>query len=170
MPAKSGREASLGRATLVRCDAGDAGLSDYQLPFWAWPTAMITVWGLAQWRGRDEERLAAGSALAAWAVGMVVARARSDNNPQDTEWGILPIDITVLGVLLWIVLRTRRRWPVVAAALQLLAVATYFVRPAYPIVGGWTYVTVQLLWSYLLLVAIGYGAWTAPRDVKRAAP
>jgi hypothetical protein len=137
-------------------------LPNYQLPFWVWPTAMMTVFILAQWRGRDEERLAASSNLAAWALTMVVARA-SRRDLQETPWAVLPIDAALLGVFLWIVLRTRRRWPVVAAALQLVMVATYFVRPPSPTVDGWTYMTVQLFWSYLVLAAIGYGAWTAPR-------
>jgi hypothetical protein len=148
------------------CGAGDDRLPNYQLPIWVWPTAMMTVWVLAQWRGRDEERLAISGYLAGWALSMVVARA-TKRDLQDTPWAILPIDVAMLGLFLWIVLRTRRRWPVFAAAAQLLMVATYLVRPA--VVDGWTYMTVQMIWSYLALIAIGYGAWTAPRHASPAA-
>lgn len=139
-------------------------MPNYQLPFWVWPSTMMIVCGLALFRGRDDERLAASSTLAAWALSMVAVRVDGDLGPSHaTQWEVVPIDVALLGVYLWIVLRTRRYWPVVASAVWLLAVLTHLVRPPYPIVTGWTYLTVLIFWNYLTLFVIGYGAWTAPR-------
>lgn len=143
-------------------------MASYQLPFWVWPSALMTVCLLALFRGRDDERLAAASTLACWALSLVVLREVGRGPNNETTWEVLPIDVVLLGVLLWIVLRTRRYWPIVAAGVWLLVVATHLVRPPHPIVSGWTYQTVVMFWNYLLLIVIGYGAWTAPRYAERA--
>ena len=137
--------------------------SNYQLPFWVWPAALMTVCGLALFRGRNDERLAASSTLAAWALTLVASREFGSGPNNDTDWEVVPIDVALLGVYLWIVLRTRRYWPVVACGIWLLTVLTHFIRPPHPIVSGWTYKTVVIFWNYLVLIVIGYGAWTAPR-------
>ena len=54
----------------------------YQLPVWIWPTALMLVCGLALWRGRDDERLAAAGNLANWAITLVVFKSYS----AETQW------------------------------------------------------------------------------------
>ena len=63
----------------------------------------------------------------------------------------------------WVAFRTRRHWPLFVAGFQLLIVITHMARLADPRVSGWAYLTAQLLWSYLVLLTIGYASWTAPR-------
>ena len=118
----------------------------------------MIVCGLAVWRGRDDERLAAASYLASWALSIVVFEARS----QDIQWNILAIDLLLLSVFFWLGLQSRRHWPLFAAGFQLLAVLTHIARALDSGVSGWAYLTAGIIWSYLVLFAIGYGAWTAP--------
>ena len=131
----------------------------YQLPPWVWPAAISVVCLLAAWRGREEERLSAGAYLRAWALTLVVFRARR----EATQVPVLMIDVALLAVFSWIALRSRRYWPLFAAAFQLLAVMTHLARLADTAVTGWAYQTAGLVWAYLVIVSIGYGAWTAPR-------
>lgn len=131
----------------------------YQLPIWVWPTALMSVCALAVWRGADDERLAAGGYLANWALSLMVFEARSEG----TQWAVFLFDSALMGLMLWIALRTRRFWPLFAAGFQVLVVLTHIGRAVDPRVTGWAYLTAQLVWAYLVLIAIGYGAVTARR-------
>jgi hypothetical protein len=131
----------------------------YQLPLWVWPTALMAVCTVAVWRGRDDERLAAAALLANWAISILVVRAGSGS----THWEVFFVDAALLGLYLWLALRTQRHWPLFAAGFQLLVVATHIGRAVDPTVSGWAYLTAGIIWSYLVLFSIGYGAWTAPR-------
>lgn len=131
----------------------------YQLPLWVWPTVLMMVCAIAVWRGRDDERLAAGVDLATWALTLVVYRVES----AGTQWAMLFVDMALFVTLLWIALRSVRRWPLFAAGFSLLALVTHLASAADPTIGGWAYITAGIIWSYLILFAIGYGAITAPR-------
>ena len=131
----------------------------YQLPIWVWPAALLGVCAIAIWRGRDEERLAAAGELATWALTLLVFQSRSES----TQWSVLAIDALLLMLFIWIALRSRRYWPLCAAGFQLLAVVTHVGRTLDTSVSGWAYLTAVLIWNYLTLFTIGYGAWTAPR-------
>jgi hypothetical protein len=134
-------------------------LLSYQLPPFVWPTALLAVCAVAAWRGRDAERLAAGAYLAAWALTLVVFRAKS----AETQWAVLIIDAVLLAGFVMIALRGYRHWPLFSAAFQLLAVVTHLARAFDSAVSGWAYQTAGIIWGYLAIAAIGYGAWTAPR-------
>lgn len=125
---------------------------------------MMGLCGVAVWRGRDEERLAAAALLADWALATFVYRAT-----QETQWGILLIDTAQFGVFLWIAMRSARYWPLTLTAFGLLQLVTHLAHAADPTVGGWSYITAEIIWSYLVLFTIAYGAWTAPRYAEKAA-
>lgn len=114
---------------------------------------------LAIWRGREAERLAAAAVLANWAITMLVYRADSD----DTQWGILAVDVVQFGVFMGIALRTLRHWPMFMAGFGLLQLVTHLAHALDAAISVWAYITAEIIWSYLILAAIGYGAWTAPR-------
>ena len=122
----------------------------------------MTVCVLAVWRGRGDERLAAGGWLANWAFTMLLIRSQEGTTVDVTQWGVFVVDTALLGLLLWLALLSTRYWPLFAAAFQLLGVATHLGRAADTGVSAWAYLTAGLVWSYLSLVTIGYGAWTAP--------
>lgn len=119
----------------------------------------MTVCGLAVWRGRDDERLAAGGLLANWALSLVVFKARS----EDIQWAVFAFDAALSLLYLWIALRSRRYWPLFAGGFQLLVMITHIGHLIDSRVSGWAYLTAQLVWAYLAMAAIGYAAWTAPR-------
>ncbi|MBL8770097.1 MAG: hypothetical protein JNK30_01845 [Phenylobacterium sp.] len=133
------------------------------MPHWVWPTALLTVCALAVWRGGDDERLAAGGQLANWALTILLVRANGGTTSDETQWGVLAADVALLSLLLWIALRSRRYWPLFATAFHLLVVLVHFGRIVDPRVSGWAYLTAGLIFAYLVLIAIAYGAWTAPR-------
>lgn len=130
-----------------------------QLPAWVWPTVLLGVCGVAVLRGRDHERLAAAGYLAAWALSLVAYQAHGDR----AAWLLLVIDTALLGLVTYVALVSSRFWPLLVAAVQLLAVVTYLARTADSGISTWTLLTAVLAWNYLALLAIGYGAWTAPR-------
>jgi hypothetical protein len=131
----------------------------YQLPAWVWPAALMVVCALAIWRGRDNERLAAGMDLASWALTVVVFQ----DNSNATQWPVVMIDALLFAGLLWIALRSSRHWPMFAAGFALLLLVTHLASAADPSIGGWAYLTAGIMFSYLILAAIAYGAITAPR-------
>lgn len=131
----------------------------YQLPIWVWPTALMGVCAIAVWRGRDDERLAAACELATWSLSLLVFKS----NSELTQWPVMLIDCGLLSMLGWIALRSPRYWPLFATSFQLLAVLTHIAHALDTVVSGWAYLTAILIWNYLTLFAIGYGAVTAPR-------
>ena len=64
----------------------------------------MSVCFLAVWRGRDDERLAAGGLLANWAISLVVTNRRAEM----TQWDVLIVDVALLGLYVWLALRSRR--------------------------------------------------------------
>ena len=72
-------------------------------------------------------------------------------------------------ILVWIALRSSRFWPLFAGGFQLLAVVTHIAHALDTVVSGWAYLTAILIWNYLTLAAIGYGAWTAPNYARTGA-
>lgn len=118
----------------------------------------MVVCSLALWRGRDDERLAAAGNLANWAITLVVFKSRS----VETQWYVMVVDVALLALYVWLALRSGRYWPLFAAAFALLVVLTHLAHALDTGVSGWAYLTAALIWSYLALFAIGYGAWTAP--------
>lgn len=124
----------------------------------------MSVCATAVWRGKDEERLATAAILADWALAVFVYRAT-----QDTQWGILLIDTAQFGVFLWIAMRSARFWPLPITAFGLLQLITHLAHAADPTVTGWSYITAEIIWSYLLLITVGYASWTAPRYAEYAA-
>ena len=130
----------------------------YQLPVWVWPAALMIVCGLAFWRGQDDERLAAAATLANWAITLLVSRPLSGG----TQWAVMAVDAVLLVLMVWLALRSNRYWPLFSAGFALLIVVTHITHALDTGVSGWAYLTATLIWSYLILFTIGYGAWTAP--------
>jgi hypothetical protein len=139
-------------------------MSGYAIRAFVWAATVLVVCALAVWRGRRDEQLAAGIMLAAWAVTMLVSRSGF----QQMEWGILLVDLAALAGFITIAMTSHRYWPLFAAGFHLLAIVTHAGRSMDPAVGGWAYLTAEILWGYLLAIAIGYGAWTAPRSPLEA--
>lgn len=130
-----------------------------------WATTVLLVCGIALWRGQRYERLGAAVILIGW----LLTLAAIPFHFARTEWGILTIDALALLALVWIALRSERYWPIFAAGFQLLAVMTHVASSLDHSVDHWAYITAEIIWGYLLVIAVGYGAWTAKDNQPTAA-
>ena len=63
-------------------------------------------------------------------------------------------------------MRTPRYWPLVAAAFELLCVVTHVARIIDPGVMAWAYATAQVIFTQLVVVAIGVGVWNHWRETR----
>ncbi len=75
----------------------------------------------------------------------------------------MAIDVVLLLGFVALAIMTSRYWPLFSAAFQLLAVVTHVARALDAGVSGWAYQTAGIIWGYLVIFMIGYGAVTAPR-------
>lgn len=82
---------------------------------------------------------------------------------EGAQYGILAADTALFLVFLWPALKSGRHWPLFNAGFGLLLLVTHLGKLVDPTITGWAYITAELIWSYMILIAIGYGAWTAPR-------
>jgi hypothetical protein len=126
---------------------------------------MVVVCGFAFLKGDEPERIAAGAFVLAWFASLL---AQDDSNRYSVQWGVFAIDmvmLVVLGALAW---KSRRTWPVWAAACQLMVVTSHIMslvdlRPSVIAV-----LTVINLAGYGVLVALTVGTFWAWQD-RRAA-
>jgi uncharacterized membrane protein len=132
----------------------------YALPPWFGIGLLLGVCGAALWKGRAEERLAAGGMLLAVAVTYFLR----DPRWSGTQWAGFVADIALLGLLIALSLRTPKYWPLFAAAFQLLAVVTHTARMLDRTLGAWAYATAGVIFTQLVLVSIAVGTWNAWRS------
>jgi hypothetical protein len=137
----------------------------YEIPKWIWDVVVILVCAAAVWRGGRDERIA-GIALA---VGVVLSKVVYSHQGLQTEWGLFFVDVGMLAVLTWIALTTTRYWPIFAAAFQFLAVIIHLARLADRSLGGWAYISAEILFGYLLAGALAIGTFNAWRDRRQPA-
>src|SRR5690349_16767063 len=116
----------------------------------------MAVCAIAYWRGAEDERLAATALLANWGLTVLIVKV----GDRGASWASVVIDGALLGIYVWLALRSRRYWPLFVAAFQVLIMVTHLGRAADPSISTWAYMTAGIVWSYCGLFAIGYGAWT----------
>jgi hypothetical protein len=136
---------------------------------------MIVVCMAALLRGGWEEKVLAGSYLAACVASLAV-ETRPWTGPQGP---LIAIDAAVLGVAVLVVLRSSKVWPIVAAAFQVLNVGAHLAYiAAEGRLGVAGYLTALAVWSYGTVGAIAWGvsahlrskptAMTIPPDARRS--
>jgi len=130
----------------------------YSLPHWVWDAVVVTVAAAALWKGGRDERIAAGGMLAAAILSKVLYQ-----HAQATEWGILATDAAALALFVWIALISSRWWPLFVAAFQFLAVVIHLARIADRSLGGWAYISAEILFGYLVATGIAVGTFNAWR-------
>jgi hypothetical protein len=132
-----------------------------------WLVTLLLVAGYTLWKGGRPERVAAvASLLASFATPLM------PNTPgqADPELGALILDSALLAVLLGVSLLTDRVWALFAAAFQLLLVAIHIAIMADPRVGSWAFMTALLIFSYLVIFAMGVGARLHTLDQRQQFP
>lgn len=128
------------------------------LVFWSLLAALV---GLAYWRGRTDERLAAmvcllGAMLTVW----VGNNLHSDSSSFDIAAFL--VDTAVFLAFLLIALRSTRFWPMWVAALQLTTTSVHLLMIISPDLPGQIFGAALAVWSYPILLLIGVGAWRTP--------
>jgi hypothetical protein len=136
-----------------------------ELPPWLAVLVTLVVCGGALWKGDWEERLTASVLLLTFAVTLLL-RDMSWPRVQAAEF---TSDFAGFAVLVAIALRSRKFWPMFAAAFELLAVMTHVAKTIDPELHQWAYLTAIIIWTYLILIALGVGTWNAWRT-RRLAP
>lgn len=130
------------------------------IPAWIGIVIGWTVAAAALWKGGWSERLAAAGFLAAWLVTPLLRRGGWEG-PAWTGFGV---DAAFLALLLFVAMRSRRYWPLFAAAFELLSVLTHVARLIDPGVRAWAYATADAIWTYLLLTALSVGTFNRWRE------
>ncbi len=113
--------------------------------------------GLQLWKGRTPERIAA----VAFLIAMAATPAVDHLHIGGLRWGVGLLAVGLFVALTWLSLVADRWWLLVAAAIQLLSIATYLAVMFDPGVQVWASVSFRILiWVELMLVGL-LGVWEA---------
>jgi hypothetical protein len=129
------------------------------LPAWLGPLILLLVCSAAFWKGGPEERLTAAGLVVTVAMTMLL---------RDMSWPPLQrigfaADIIMFLLLAGIALKTPKWWPLMAAGFELLSVLTHISKMVDRHVDQWAYITANVIWTYLLMIALGVGVWNSWR-------
>lgn len=119
----------------------------------------ILVCGLAMWRGDRSARWIGAAFLADWLGSLLVHRRQVIS----ADYGVLAIDIVTLAAFIWISMRTRRLWTIVASAFMAIIVASHVAVMIDLRVTINTLKASMAIWSYGVLACIAFGTWTGGR-------
>ena len=134
--------------------------------YWA---ILLLICAFAFWRGRLEERIAAGACLVAtivtvWIIPPVALRYSAMDPAQ------LAIDGAMLATFVTIALRSERFWPLWVAGLQLTMSTSHLMKAIDSDLLPRAYAAAAVLWSYPILLIIFVGTWRAHRSDRRPKP
>jgi hypothetical protein len=122
-----------------------------------WALLLLTV-AYALWRGRGDERFAAGVALLATvATQFVMPPAPLRYSGLQVE--LVAIDIAVLAAFVAIALRSERFWPLWVAGLQLTNSMAHLMKGIESELLPQVYAAAAVFWSYPILLTIVIGTW-----------
>ncbi|WP_421739792.1 hypothetical protein [Caulobacter sp.] len=124
----------------------------------------VLICGFALWKGDRWLRFVAAVYLAGWTASPFVA-IRDLMSP---EWGVMAIDVLVMVLLVWASLKARRIWSIVAAACQMMSVASHIVSIIDLRIYIATLVAGLALLSYGVLIALLAGTLSALRARRLA--
>jgi hypothetical protein len=125
----------------------------------------VLICGMAMWRGDQAARWTGAVSLANWLGSLMVYRRDAYN----ADYGILAIDLVTLIVFVWISMRTRRIWTIVASAFLALIVASQVAVMIDLRVTLGTLLISMAMWSYGVLACIAFGTWASWR-ARRTGP
>lgn len=113
----------------------------------------------ALWRGGRDERIVAAALL----VNTIASKLAVGSDWGEPEYLVLIADVALSAVLLALALRTTKWWVLWCAAFELLIVITHVAIVVDPTVRARSYVTGMIIWSYMVLLPLGFGAWETSR-------
>ena len=121
----------------------------------------LVVVAFAFLKGDEPERVGAG----AFALGLLASLLlQDDSRLSGPQWGVMAVDVVMLGVYAALAWKSRRAWPVWAGALQALIIMSHLLtvvdlRP--PLAAFYAVINLA---SYGILVALAAGTFQAWRD------
>ena len=127
--------------------------------FWA---ILLSTFAYALWRGRSDERIAAGVCLLA-TVATRFAISPLNERYTGVEIGLLLIDGAVLAAFVAIALRSKRFWPLWVAGLQLTSSLSHLMKVVEFDLLPRAYAAAAVFWSYPILLIIIVGTWRTHR-------
>ena len=127
--------------------------------FWA---ILLSTFAYALWRGRSDERIAAGVCLLA-TVATRFAISPLNERYTGVEIGLLLIDGAVLAAFVTIALRSKRFWPLWIAGLQLTSSLSHLMKVVEFDLLPRAYAAAAVFWSYPILLIIIVGTWRTHR-------
>ncbi len=122
----------------------------------------VLVVAFAFLKGDEPERIAGGAYVLTWFASLLV---QGDGTPG-TQWGLMGIDVIMLGVYVALAWKSRRSWPVWATALQSLVVMSHILTlvDLRPPASAFVAVVNLASTGILLVIAIGtFWAWQERR-------
>lgn len=125
----------------------------------------VLVIAFAFLKGDQPERIGGGAYGLAWFASLLI---QSDGATRELQWGLMGIDIILLGVYAGLAWKIDRGWPAWAAGLQSLIVMSHlltFIDGRPPLLAFYAVINLA---SYGILLAMALGAGQAWRD-RRAA-
>ncbi|MBX9802639.1 MAG: hypothetical protein K2Y04_07715 [Caulobacteraceae bacterium] len=84
----------------------------------------VLVVAFAFLKGDEPERIAAGGYVVLWFASLLI---QNDGASGGTQWGLMAIDSIMLAVFAGLAWKSRRAWPVWAAAFQSLTVMSHIL-------------------------------------------
>ena len=116
-------------------------------------------------KGDEPERFAAGAYVLGWFASMLL---QTDGEMYEVQWGVFAVDTAMLLILGGLVWKSRKTWPVWAAACDLLIVMSHVVlmidvRPPMA-----AFITVVNLAGYGVLIALAVGTFWAWQERQAA--
>lgn len=134
--------------------------------FWA---ILLSTFAFALWRGRSDERIAAGVCLLA-SIATRFAISPLSQRYTGVEVGLLLIDGAVLAAFVAIALRSNRFWPLWIAGLQLTSSLSHLMKVVEIDLLPRAYAAAAVFWSYPILLIIIVGTWRTHRRSLRELP
>lgn len=126
-----------------------------------WALLLLTV-AYALWRGRGDERFAAGVALLA-TVATQLVMPPTPLRYSGLQIELVAIDIFVLAAFIAIALRSERFWPLWVAGLQLTNSMAHLMKGIETQLLPQVYAAAAVFWSYPILLTIVFGTWRTHR-------
>ena len=121
---------------------------------------LLACCGLAVWRGRKVERIAAAAMVAAWFASPLMQDGQQTLGAQS---GVLLVDMLLLLVLLYLALTSDRWWTMAAVAFQGVSALIHLAAAIDRQINPRAYYVAGSLLSYLVMGALLVGAWNAGR-------
>ncbi len=118
---------------------------------------------LALRRGEQPERLVATAILLSYAATLFV---QDTHNLEATQYGLLVLDVLLLGVIFWSTFSSNRKWTLFAASFQLLAVLLHFAKHMDGTVDGWSYLTAEVIVGYGVTLSLLVGVFLEVRPAS----